>query len=146
LVELIAIRRTLTEIRPRAGAAKSHATWLSRGPRGPQPPSWRSWRCRPRSTPQRAINGVVVVLLVVLFAACARPPVRWTKPDGTEAQFRVGAYECRRDAQMARPVVIPAGRGGIHGVIAQGQADGVARSLYDQCLAARGWKQDPRSP
>ena len=67
----------------------------------------------------------VILLGLVLVAGCEVSLIRgdWTKPGGTEEQWRKDAYECEREARLRYP----------H------EATGAARRLAEKCLTARGY-------
>ena len=72
------------------------------------------------------LEGAAVILLGLgLVAGCEVSLIRgdWTKPGGTEEQWRKDAYECEREARLTYP----------H------EATGAARRLAEMCLTARGY-------
>jgi hypothetical protein len=62
---------------------------------------------------------------VVLVAGCSVSLIQgdWTKPGGTEEQWRKDAYECEREARLTYP----------H------EATGAAKRLAEKCLSERGY-------
>ena len=71
------------------------------------------------------LAGAAVILLgVVLVAGCEVSLIRgdWSKPGGTEEEWRKDAYECEREDRLTSP----------H------EATG-ARRLAEKCLSARGY-------
>jgi len=69
--------------------------------------------------------AAVILLGVVLVAGCQVSLIRgdWTKPGGTEEQWRKDAYECEREARLTYPK----------------EAAGAAQRLAEKCLTARGY-------
>jgi len=72
------------------------------------------------------LKGAAVILLGLVFVAGCEVSLiggDWTKPGGTEEQWRKDAYECEREARLRYP----------H------EATGAARRLAEKCLTARGY-------
>jgi len=72
------------------------------------------------------LDGAAVILLgLVLVTGCEVSLIRgeWTKPGGTEEQWRKDAYVCEREARLTYP----------H------EATGAARRFAEKCLTARGY-------
>jgi hypothetical protein len=66
--------------------------------------------------------GVKLLALSCAFALCGCTVATFTKPGGTEAEFRKDNYECERDAAMA------------------GLGTGLAAAgMHMECMEARGY-------
>jgi hypothetical protein len=85
------------------------------------------------------IPGVVFVAAIVL-AGCAEdlPSVRWSKPGATYEQFVQDRKDCAAQArEQSEPFYIGGDR---HA----GRGDAVDSGLFFPCMAARGYRQDPK--
>ena len=77
----------------------------------------------------------LLVLLILLLAACARTDYAWKIPPGKEAQFKLDRHECDRTATEAHPNMLPAYPGSI-----RGDLEALQEALFKRCMQEKGYQ------
>jgi len=86
-------------------------------------------------------SRVVLAVIVLLLAGCAEEDVasvRWSQPGATYDQFVQDRDACANQArERSQPFFVAGQR-------YAGRSDAVDSGLFFPCMAARGWRQDPK--
>ena len=84
---------------------------------------------------ERCAMHCLLLVLVLVLAACSSAGYEWNIPPGGEARFKLDNYECDRTATGAYPTAHSTTQEGM-----KGDLQALQEALYKRCMQEKGYQ------